>query len=125
MSTKERPRLTDPSDFRPPIAPAGAVETARADAAALWQGGWALGVTAGAAAMLVLLGAMSLATATALAMGALPGVLGYLWRPRGLGRLALLTVWAIGAGLAVTISGGATGPLAAWCVAPVLAGALL
>ncbi|HTI67709.1 MAG TPA: HAMP domain-containing sensor histidine kinase [Caulobacteraceae bacterium] len=68
---------------------------------------------------------MSSPTLGALALGAAPGLLGYFWRPTGQARPVLLVAWALAAVAAAAIAGGATGPLAAWCVTPLLAGALI
>jgi len=90
----------------------------------LWLGGWALAVTAGGAALLAVLGALTAPTAIALALGLAPGVLGFVWRPRGDRRLGLMAVWAVAMTLAATAGGGVTGPLVGWCATPLLLGAL-
>ena len=118
-------RLTypyDPDQSAVAVAAADAAATARA--ARLWQGGWVLAVAAGAAAMLAALGSVSGQALAALALGALPGAVGFFWRPPRRRRLVLMATWAAGTALAATIAGGATGPLVAWCVAPLLLGAL-
>jgi cell cycle sensor histidine kinase DivJ len=107
-------------------------QSGRADArvrlpaeAHLWQAGWAVGVTAGAAAMLAALGGLAASAALGLIAGAVPGLIGFFWRPQDRRRYGLLAIWAIGSSLAATATGGATGPLAGWCAAPILAGALM
>ena len=91
----------------------------------LWQAGWAVGVAAGAAAMLAALGGLAPSAALGFAAGSIPGLIGYLWRPQGRERHALLALWAAASALAATATGGATGPLAAWCATPILVGALM
>ena len=118
-------RLTypyDPDQSAVAVAAADAAATGRA--ARLWQGGWVLAVAAGAAAMLAAMGSVSGQALAALALGAVPGAVGFFWRPPRRRRLVLMAAWAAGTALAATIAGGATGPLAAWCVAPLLLGAL-
>jgi cell cycle sensor histidine kinase DivJ len=107
------------------VAVAVADATATGKAARLWQGGWALAVAAGGAALLAALGVVSAEAAVALVLGVVPGVIGYFWRPlKQPQRLSLMTLWAVAMALAAAAVGGATGPLAVWCVAPLLLGAL-
>jgi cell cycle sensor histidine kinase DivJ len=84
-----------------------------------------IGVVAAGAGLEAGLGTISWPTLIALALGAAPGLLGFLWRPVGRDRLALLAVWGLGAVLAASFEGGLTGPLGLWCAMPVLAGALI
>ncbi|HEX6866328.1 MAG TPA: HAMP domain-containing sensor histidine kinase, partial [Caulobacteraceae bacterium] len=62
--------------------------------------------------------------AAAMAAPALPSLL---LRRKGheTARTLLLVVWAVGAGVACLMGGGVSGPLAAWCLAPVAAAAAL
>lgn len=93
-------------------------------AARLWQGGWALALAACAATLLAVFGSVSARAAVGLAAAAAPAVLGYAWRPVGRARDGLLALWALGAATAAIVTGGAAGPLAAWCAAPLLVGIL-
>ncbi|MHB8287293.1 MAG: sensor histidine kinase, partial [Caulobacteraceae bacterium] len=65
------------------------------------------------------------AALTALACSAAPGVAGWLLRPsRGHG-VYLLLGWAIASALAMALTGGISGPLMIWGLAPVLAAAAM
>jgi cell cycle sensor histidine kinase DivJ len=106
--------------------PPGPVETAQEAERRLalwWHGGWA---------SLVVLATAGLSAAGlmwqgreifALAAGAAPGVFGLLaWNARRRPPdVPVLVIWAVGAGLACLLTGGAGGPLAAWCLAPIAA----
>ena len=121
--------MTDPAVPAQSAPEASAPETPgrRAGAAAefVWHLGWAAAVLAAGAALVALFGGTVLATTAALACAAAPGVVGYLWRPAGEGRRLLLVLWAVAVVLAVSLAGGPGGPLGAWCVLPLVAGALL
>jgi cell cycle sensor histidine kinase DivJ len=112
----------DPDQSAAAVAAADARATGRA--ARLWQGGWGLAVAAGAAAMLAALGSLPAETAGAFALGAAPGLVGCFWLPLKDRRLGLMALWAVAMTLAAAAAGGVTGPLGAWCVAPLLLGAL-
>ena len=112
------------SSVSPPAQPVDGLEARRA--AAAWQGAWALAVTAAAALVLLVLSDPPARALLALGLGAVPGLLGMVWRPKRVaGRRWLLGAWAAGPGLAVALSGGLTGPLAAWAAAPLLASVVL
>jgi cell cycle sensor histidine kinase DivJ len=108
-----------------PASSPPALARAAAPSAPLWHLGWAVGALAAAAALMAALGALSSSVAGALALGAAPGLLGYFWQPAGQQKIALLAVWTVAVAAAAAIAGGITGPLAVWCAAPVLAGALI
>ncbi|HTK34882.1 MAG TPA: HAMP domain-containing sensor histidine kinase [Caulobacteraceae bacterium] len=108
-----------------PEAPPALLSRETAEPAPLWHLGWMLGVVAAGAGLQAGLGAISWSVLIALTLGAVPGLVGYMWRPAGGGRLALLVLWSLGAVLAASLEGGVTGPLGLWCALPVLAGALL
>jgi cell cycle sensor histidine kinase DivJ len=114
--------LKDATDRR--AAKAAGPTPGAAAAARLWQGGWALAAAASAATLLAVFGAVSDRAALGLAAAAAPAVVGYLWRPVAGARDGLLALWAIGAATAAIVTGGAAGPLAAWCAAPLLVGIL-
>ena len=108
----------DPSALAP-----GGLQAARGPAAG-WQGAWALLVGLGAALLLVVLGNAPPRALAALALGATPGVLGFLYRPRRLDdRVRVLAAWTLCCGLAAAITGGVGGPLAAWLLGPLLCAA--
>ena len=93
--------------------------------AAVWQLGWAAGVLACAAILLVFFGILNWSLTTALVIAMIPGVFGYFWRPKGKERLGLLTLWAVAVTMAASIQGGAAGPLGVWALMPLIVGALL
>ena len=93
---------------------------------ASWHGAWLLGVAAAFAALMLGVreaGGPSLAGVFA---GAVPGAAGLLLlRFDGrIARTALLGLWALCGALGCMLSGGVAGPLAAWCLAPVVAAAV-
>ncbi|MBE7219431.1 MAG: hypothetical protein INR64_13230, partial [Caulobacteraceae bacterium] len=86
---------------------------------------WALAQAALLGALLLCLGAGGGRCALALAVAALPGLLGAAG-PRGREWNALhLAAWTVAAGLAVALSGGPAGPLAAYLLTPALAACAL
>ena len=119
-----------PVTATPVLAPAKGVRHDRAAfqaafdvrATANWHALWALATAAGLALTLALLGSPPATVVFALLCGGAPGVAGWVDR-RPSGAMRVMTIWAIGCGLAVGLSGGITGPLMAWCVGPVLAAA--
>jgi cell cycle sensor histidine kinase DivJ len=95
--------------------------SARNNPATLWHGAWATAIVAGAAIMLIVLGAAPIRMLAALGCGVAPGVAGVLIRPKtGHGALLLVT-WAIAAAFAMAMTGGVSGPLAVWAAAPLVA----
>ena len=109
---------TDQSTLIPDQAETGA------GLAAEWQGAWALLVGLGAALLLVVLGSAPTRALGALALGAAPGVLGFVYRPRrARQRVRVLAGWTLACGLAVAVTGGVSGPLAVWLLAPLLCAA--
>jgi cell cycle sensor histidine kinase DivJ len=93
--------------------------------AASWHAGWALGVGIGAALLLTVFGAAPIAALSALGCSAAPGVAGWFLRPaRGHG-VYLLLLWAIACALAMALTGGVSGPLMIWGLAPLLAAAAM
>ncbi len=95
--------------------------------AVLWSGGWALAATLTGAALARAFPAEAWLTGLALAAGAAPAVVSLLLRRQDNPTIQTLQIvlWAIGTGTACLLTGGLTGPLAAWCLGPVAAGALL
>ncbi len=86
----------------------------------LWQLGWALFALCSAAIILVAIGKASMLALLALLTIALPGLIGALWRPRGVAKSIYLGIWALAAAMAATLEGGLAGPLAVWCVMPAI-----
>ena len=103
------------------------VSRRRKDAAAarLWSLGWAVLAGAGLGLALALFAEISTTWAAALAIGVLPGLLGALWRPTGIARLSLIGLFAIACTASAVLTGGLTGPLAIWCLVPLLASVAL
>lgn len=105
-----------PPDQSPSPAPGGRT-------AAVWHLAWGLGV----AGLLVAAGAGALPAGglvqAGLAFALLPALVGQaLWRDAAdTLRLALIAAWSGSMALAVALSGGLSGPLAVWSVAPMLA----
>jgi two-component system, cell cycle sensor histidine kinase DivJ len=87
-----------------------------------WSAGWGAVVAVGAVIVLVRGGAPT-DIALLLLLGGLPALwdvgLSLARRPSD-GRLRLIA-WTLGPGLAMLLSGGALGPLGAWCLAPLAA----
>jgi cell cycle sensor histidine kinase DivJ len=117
--------VDDQAAFTPPAFARPALSREAARTASLWHLGWLVGVVAAGAALQAGLGAIAWPTLIALACGAAPGAVGYLWRPTGRARLGLLGLWGVAAAMAASLEGGLTGPLGLWCVLPLLAGALI
>jgi cell cycle sensor histidine kinase DivJ len=90
----------------------------------LWNGAWA-GVCVMALAGLAAGGAASSATAIlAMLAGLVPAVGTAIWlraRDDAGARGALLALWAVCSAAAAMLTGGVSGPLAVWCLAPVVA----
>jgi signal transduction histidine kinase len=76
---------------------------------------------AGAALLLIVLGAAPIRVLAALGCGAAPGFLGVLLRPQMGHGAALLATWAIAAAFAMAMTGGVSGPLAVWAATPLIA----
>jgi cell cycle sensor histidine kinase DivJ len=84
-----------------------------------------MGVCLGAALLLIVEGSASLALLGGLALGALPGLIGWIVRPRQGHGAILLVVWAIASAFAMAMTGGVSGPLGMWAAAPLLASVAL
>lgn len=95
----------------------------RTRALAGWSGGWLAAVALAAALLWLGRADVTPLSWTALAVGAAPAILGLLVARRPGAWVALILVWsacAIGSSL---LTGGLTGPLAFWCLAPLAAAA--
>src|SRR5579871_293215 len=91
-------------------------------ALARWHGGWVAAVGL-AAAGLWLTAPWTHGTGPALALGAAPA-LAFLIARNYDGptlRSVIVVAWAIAGGAAATLTGGVSGPLAVWCLAPMAA----
>lgn len=106
----------------PPVERAFAAPDARV--AAAWHLLWSVGLALLLAAAATGAVAADLFAQAGLAFGLVPGLVGLaLWRePGGPFRLILTGVWCAAIAAAVGLSGGLSGPLATWVMAPMLAG---
>jgi cell cycle sensor histidine kinase DivJ len=113
----------------PIIAPPPAAAPPSGERAAIlaWHFGWSAAVLAVLAALKVGFGDLSPALIGALALGASPALAALLlgWRDGSAPRGLLLAFWAATTAGAVGLTGGVSGPLAVWCLAPIAAAALL
>ena len=93
----------------------------------IWHGAWLGAVNVAFAGLLFGLGVVSWPVVGALAASALPAAAALLLRGRDSRRMRslLLVLWACASGLACGMTGGVSGPLAVWCLAPVAAATLL
>jgi len=101
-----------------PAPPSEGLATALA-----WRTAWAGAALAGLAGLAIGFQGLPGAVWAALGAGAAPGLVGQVLRRRDdeAFRMADLAAWTLGAGLAVGLTGGAAGPLAMWCAAPLAA----
>ena len=90
-----------------------------------WHAGWALGQAAVASAALLVVGEAALSAAVALAVAAIPGLLGAAWGPGRARTGVMLLVWTAAAAASATLAGGAASPLAAELVTPAAAALLM
>jgi cell cycle sensor histidine kinase DivJ len=92
-----------------------------------WHSGWALALIASAAGLWFAVRGFGVMPGAALALGLTPSLLVLLLRGRGgpVARTVLLLIWGLSSASACIITGGVSGPLAAWCLAPVAAAAVL
>lgn len=107
-------------DVPPDRRPAGLATPSAA--AFWWSAGW-LALVAGGGAFVLASGGEGAQAAIALALGGVPALLDLalgLARRKSNERLRLVA-WSLGPGLAMLLSGGALGPLGAWCLAPLAA----
>lgn len=92
-----------------------------------WHGGWSLALAASAAILWIAAGGFDATTALALAVGLVPVLCALALGRRGgpAGRALVLLCWGAAGAAACILTGGVSGPLAAWCLAPVAAAAVL
>ncbi len=93
----------------------------------VWHGAWLAAVSLAFGGLLFGDAIIPWPTVWALGFGALPALAALLLRRRDSrsARSLLLVLWAVCGGLACGFGGGVSGPLAAWCLAPVAAASLL
>lgn len=92
------------------------------DPALAWRLGWLAAVCLAAAAALFVADARAWPVWSALGAGATPAVVALVirrWEERA--EAVLLWLWAIGGAVAAGLTGGVSGAMAAWCLAPVAA----
>jgi cell cycle sensor histidine kinase DivJ len=95
----------------------------RARALAGWSGGWLAAVVLAAAGLWIGRADVSVLSWAALAVGAAPALLGLAVAGRPAAWVSLVVVWSACAIGACLLTGGLTGPLAFWCLAPLAAAA--
>ncbi|MDP3382494.1 MAG: HAMP domain-containing sensor histidine kinase [Phenylobacterium sp.] len=107
-------------DAPPDRRPAGLATPSAA--AFWWSAGW-LALVAGGGAFVLASGGEGARAAIALALGGVPALLdlGLGLARRNPNERLRLVAWSLGPGLAMMLSGGALGPLGAWCLAPLAA----
>ncbi|MBN8552213.1 MAG: HAMP domain-containing histidine kinase [Caulobacterales bacterium] len=95
--------------------------------AAVWHLLWSLGIVALLVTTALGFPAARMAIQISLALGLIPGLIGMaLWHLRSSRfRLILCGLWCASVTIAVGLSGGLTGPLATWTLAPLLAGLVI
>ncbi|WP_297506413.1 HAMP domain-containing sensor histidine kinase [uncultured Caulobacter sp.] len=111
---------TLPDPFRRPAKPAGF------DPAHAWRLGWLAFVCLAAAASLLSQTPGDWPVWAALAAGAVPALAALVFTGQDERTQSLvLVVWAVGGSLAAALTGGVSGAMAAWCLAPVAAASTL
>jgi cell cycle sensor histidine kinase DivJ len=109
------------------VAPGEPPRSPGVSTAVLWSAGWALAAVLTGIALALAFPSEIIPTSLALTAGAAPALISLLLRRQEHPAIHTLQIvlWAIGTGTACLLTGGLTGPLAAWCLGPVAAGALL
>ena len=112
---------TLPDPIRRPAKPAGF------DPAHAWRLGWlAFICLAAAAALFAQSGSGGWPVWAALGAGAVPALAALVFtRDDERTQSVLLVLWAVGGSLAAVLTGGVSGAMAAWCLAPVAAASIL
>ena len=92
-----------------------------------WHGGWTLALLFSAVVLWIAAGGFNAITAAALAAGLAPSLCALALRRRDgpRGRALILLCWGAASVVACILTGGVSGPLAVWCLAPVAAAAVL
>jgi len=109
-----------PDPIRRPASQAGF------DPALAWRLGWLAAVCLAAVAVLFVAGAEAWPVWSALGAGAIPALAALVFA-RGGERVQslILVLWAVGGATAAALTGGVSGAMAAWCLAPVAAASTL
>jgi len=111
---------TSPDPIRRPAALAGF------DPAHAWRLGWLAAICLAAAAALFANNTGGWPIWAALAAGAVPAVAALLFsRDDERTQSVMLVLWAVGGSIAAVLTGGVSGAMAAWCLAPVAAASTL
>jgi len=110
----------------PASRPAPAAATDAGPRAALWwHAGWAMAIAAGALVVSLAAPWPDARPGLALIVAATPSIAAILTLRPNRPNLGLTLVWAIASVLAASLAGGASGPLAIWCVTPLAASLVL
>ncbi|HXQ11883.1 MAG TPA: HAMP domain-containing sensor histidine kinase [Caulobacteraceae bacterium] len=112
------------ADPAPRPAPAVAAD-AVPRAALWWHAAWALAIALGAVVVSVVAPWPDARPGLALIVAATPSIAAILTLRPNRPNLGLVVIWAIASVLAATLAGGASGPLAIWCVTPLAAALVL
>ncbi|WP_395442945.1 sensor histidine kinase [Caulobacter sp. UC70_42] len=111
---------TLPDPIRRPAPPAGF------DPAYAWRLGWLAAICLAAAAALFANSGGGWPVWAALGAGAVPALVALIFsRDDERTQSVLLVLWAVGGSLAAVLTGGVSGAMAAWCLAPVAAASTL
>ena len=114
-----------PDPFKPPVRAAQGLNPAR-----VWRMGWLSAIGMAAFATAFLPGEFSWPVWAAFLAGAAPALLslplsGENVREDDRVQSILLVLWAVGGSVAAVLTGGVSGAMAAWCLAPVAAASTL
>jgi cell cycle sensor histidine kinase DivJ len=118
-------RLADPPVIKAEAVPA--IAPGERSTVLVWHGAWLGALVLAFVGLLVALPYIPWPIVWAFAFGATPALAALLLieRDSPRARSLLLALWAVCGALACGMSGGVSGPLAAWCLAPVAAATLL
>jgi cell cycle sensor histidine kinase DivJ len=112
------------ADPAPRSAPAEEADAAPR-AALWWHAAWALAIALAAIVVSVVAPWPDARPGLALIVAATPSVAAILTLRQNRPNLGLVVIWAVASVLAATLAGGASGPLAIWCVTPLAAALVL
>jgi two-component system, cell cycle sensor histidine kinase DivJ len=112
------------ADPAPRPAPAEAVDAAPR-AALWWHAAWALAIALAAIVVSVMAPWPDARPGLALIVAATPSLAAILTLRPNRPNLGLVVIWAVASVLAATLVGGASGPLAIWCLTPLAAALVL
>ena len=106
-----------PDPIRRSAPPAAGLDAARA-----WRLGWLAAIGLAAVSMLFIIDLGVWPVWTALGAGAFPALVALVFtREDERAQSLLLVLWAVGGAVAAALTGGVSGAMAAWCLAPVAA----